>query len=200
MILGSSNVDVFFPASSSASPFPSPGENLIVDDAGGRVLPGGKGLNQARGLCELAMADATFITCFPAESALSGVLSDALRKSNVTARVLQPRSCSVPGIGCVFPSKDDVCAIVMTNSNSDFDESEAERAIREECADAKLLMLQNEIPSNLNTLALRSSPPSCASIYDLGGSSDISVPIDANVTMITMNEIEMFRWVMQSIN
>lgn len=186
-VVGSINVDLVLPQSpSNMSFFPKPGETTTIPST--KLLPGGKGLNQAFALAKLGV-----------NVSFNGNVGDDVHgdfiKTLLAASSLNSTLNTIPsastGVGVVFlPRSGDASAIVSTGANGCW-----ERVPHLPCisTSTSVLLLQREIPEETNILlAKQAAKANCPTFLDCGGSNKpISNELLSLVTFVSPNLSEL---------
>jgi ribokinase len=147
-VLGSLNMDLLVPALR----WPRPGETLL-SSGGLRLLPGGKGLNQA-GAARRAGADVAFVGRLGGD-AFAAVLREALRAEGLAVRWVAEDAGSATGTALIRIAPEGENAIlVVPGANGSLGPEDAERAA-EAIAGADVLLLQGEVPLPASLRAAR---------------------------------------------
>ena len=182
IVAGSCNLDTFLPISH----LPSAGENLTLLPNKFPILdvPGGKGCNQAIACSKLSSRKVSFIGKVGDDDG-SRIIVDVLQQNNIDIQHLERCKGQSSGRGFVFLESETgrVSAVVSGGSNmygwKDF-ENKSEAEIDElltsiNCEDTasshmKCLLLQREIPENINLLLAKSAKKNGFTILqDIGG-------------------------------
>ncbi|CEO95170.1 Ribokinase [Plasmodiophora brassicae] len=184
VVVGSVNADVFV----SVDRLPSVGETIASRES--RVLPGGKGANQAIAACRLG-ADVEFIGCF-GDDAFAAMLSSTMTGNGVGISMCS-KSDGPSGQALIFsfPSGDN-SIVLVGGANRNWPGALSGNAC-DTIANSDALLLQREIPDWVNIQAARAARSAGVPvILDMGG--DSGMPPDElleDVDIVSPNETEL---------
>ena len=194
LIVGSINADIVIPLQ-RVDRFPDAGETMVVNDEdkyvddattndddrkatdieSGRVIPGGKGANQAVS-CSRLGAQSVFMCRFGDDSnaaLLEKTMADNGVDVSFASRVDKPS-----GLGLVFMRKGGaVSAVVIGGSNSAWLDADSlmrdvKRAL-EEVNHIKCIMLQMEVPQYVNEIVAQAAHEAGIPVFqDVGGADN----------------------------
>lgn len=173
-VVGSVCVDSFI----EVPRLPKPGETLAGSPLSGNLMPGGKGANQAAGASMLG-ARSVFSAQVGADSA-ADYLADELNSRKVDLSLME-RSEGVPtGKAYIFLEPNGSNSIVIIQGANVVGWGDAlPSATKDAISSASVLMLQREIPDEVNleaaTVANKAGVPV---VYDVGGKDE---PIDSSI-------------------
>ena len=194
LVVGSVNADITIPVHR----LPRPEETITSSDASTRFATGGKGANQAIALARLGDGvDVRFAGVFGSDE-YAGLLARSLTDAGVS--VDGSFDSPLPsGAGYVLLEGDGTAtSIVVPGANGDWFRRGRER-LRADLGrlvrDAELVLLQREIPEEVNAMVLEAATESGVPvILDVGGEDR---PIDdaslAKVSVLCPNESELQR-------
>lgn len=143
-VIGSINMDIV----NKVDAFPQPGET--IHGRGTTYQPGGKGANQA--VAAALAGDGAAMVGAVGEDAFGGVLTDSLRSRGVDTSFVSVKEGS-SGLAFITVSGSGENTIVLSAGSNG--KLAAEDVSDDALAGAKIALLQNEIPPEVNLHALR---------------------------------------------
>jgi ribokinase len=190
VVLGSANLDIFIKVERA----PQVGETISSNHLEKAI--GGKGCNTAIALGKLGF-NVEFLGQVGNDDAKNAIL-DCLKQSNVQFENVQVLSHNVTGQAYILSYPDGNNSIVIIGgANTDWDKDKETRLnkLKEVIEKADFLLLQREIPEEINVFASKiASTKGIPVLLDVGGQDTVlSEDLLANVSILSPNETELSR-------
>jgi ribokinase len=182
-VFGSLNLDLHV----SVATLPRPGETIIGGDL--RLLPGGKGANQAIAAARLG-ADVTMAGHVGGDDH-GKILMEALVREGVSTQFVRVDASSRSGVALVLlDSHGENMIVVTSGANAVVDESDAAQALAE-IRTGDVLVLQLEIPLDAVRAAAREASARGATVVlNAAPARDLDEDMLDNVDLLIVNEEE----------
>ncbi|MCO5575806.1 hypothetical protein L7F22_029611 [Adiantum nelumboides] len=192
VVVGSANADIYV----EIERLPAPGETIAACD--GRTLPGGKGANQAA--CAARLSYPTFFIGQVGEDAHGNLIRDALLTCGVHLEhvntVLEPTGHAV----VMLQPGGQNSIIIVGGANVSWTRLEATSSqfslqTQQLISQAGALLLQREIPDDVNIEAAKIAKNADVPVILDAGGADTPIPKDLLqcVTVLSPNETELAR-------
>ncbi|KAB2333100.1 ribokinase [Cytobacillus depressus] len=138
VVVGSLNMDMVI----SAKRMPKLGETILGESI--YYLPGGKGANQAVGIAKLG-GDVKMVGAV-GEDSFSDAILDQLHHYKVDTEHIERIPNAATGVASIFHTESDNCITVIPGANYSFTSNRITKRIEQIIAQAKVLLVQLEIP------------------------------------------------------
>lgn len=182
VVIGSINVDLVV----TVARHPSPGETVL--GAGGRLLPGGKGANQAVAAARLGAA--TTMVGAVGDDPNAGAATAGLRDNGVELSGVLTRP-GPTGLAVVTVAADgENSIVVIPGANATVTPADVERH-RDLLADAAIVVVQGELPrATVEAAALTAHAVGARLILNLAPAIDLSAEVLRLADPLVVNEHE----------
>lgn len=137
VVFGSLNMDIVI----SVDRLPQAGETITA--RGSRLLPGGKGANQAVALARLG-ADAVLVGAV-GDDEFGARLVEGVRQEGISAHTIRVARSTSTGTAMIYHAPDDNCIAVVPGANANWDTALVDSS-REMIAGGTIVLAQLELP------------------------------------------------------